>query len=119
MHHLQLLKEGIEKLENGHVRSVEDAAMAACDLYAGLASEINVCREYQVRVKKILTDIITETGQIEWQGEIAKCYIPKSSVSIRYDAKAIDVLCVGNPDLAAQLAPFRIESERAGSLTIR
>lgn len=73
----------------------------------------------QTRAKQIVTDIITETGQDRWKSEAGQVYISNPSVSVRYDAKALDALCASDDSLKRILWPHRKESERAGSLTIK
>lgn len=73
----------------------------------------------QKEAKQIVTDIIVETGQDKWKSDTGQVYISKSSVSVRYDTKALDALCASSPELKEILWPHRKESERAGSLTIK
>lgn len=76
-------------------------------------------KEVQVRARVIIEDIIIETNQTDWNTENGRVYFPKPSVSIRYDAKALDALCASNPQLKEILWPHRKETERPGSMTIR
>lgn len=69
--------------------------------------------------KDMLAAAIVVTGRTEWKTPFGMAYIPKPSTSVRYDAKALDALCEHDAELAAKIGPFRKETERAGSLTIR
>ena len=73
----------------------------------------------QSEAKKIVTDVIVETGQDKWKVETGQVYVSNPSKSVRYDTKALDALCASDERLKRILWPHRIESERAGSLTIK
>ena len=113
------LENWIMRIENGQVSNAETAVSDIITLYKIAGGQINLLKELQQRTKLLLSEIIAETGQVDWQTEAGKTYIPRPSVSIRYDAKKLDALCESDSELARRLAPFRKETERAGSLTIR
>jgi hypothetical protein len=46
-------------------------------------------------------------------------YVSRPSVTVSYDAKALDTLAAGDAEVAELLTPFRRQTERAGTLTIR
>ncbi len=69
--------------------------------------------------KERLTEIIAETGQTEWDTESGRCYVTRPGITIRYDRKGLDQLATNDPEMARRLAPYRMESERPGVLTIR
>lgn len=71
------------------------------------------------RAKDRVSEVIAETGQMEWDTESGKVYVPKPSSSVRYDAAALDALCDSNDELARILRPHRRETQREGSVTIR
>jgi hypothetical protein len=113
----------LARAEAGALGSAEATAAEAIDIYrsvAGIRKQADeMFDQVQGRAKELLSEIIVETGKTEWSTDFGKAYIPKPSISARYDTKALDALCASDPELAARLAPHRIESERAGSLTIR
>lgn len=113
----------MEGLEAGQVGDTAASAAEAIDLYRGSAAYAKECKaiwdSMAARAKKVLGEIIVETGQTSWEGKLGKCFIPAAGISVRYDSKLLDRECVLDPQLAARLAPFRIEKAREGSLTIR
>lgn len=88
-------------------------------LYKETASYITAFQELQTKIKAELTEVMVETGQLEYKTEAGRAYVPAPGRSVSYDAKALDVLAQANADLAELLRPYRKETERAGSLTIR
>ena len=88
-------------------------------LYLETASLIDALRSIQSEIKDEIGAIFVETGQTSAETSAARLTISSPGVSVRYDAKALDVLRQADPALAAILAPHRTETERAGVLTIR
>lgn len=69
--------------------------------------------------KEVLSEIMVETGQTTWNTDSGRCYVTRPSVTVRYDAKALDRLAASDPKIAELLSPHRTESQRAGVLYIR
>jgi hypothetical protein len=103
-------------LKEAYGKDPEAAVAIAVEVYKDSGKYL---KAVQKEAKKIVTDIIIETGQDRWKNEQGQVYIGKPSVSVRYDAKALDALCASDERLKKILWPHRIESERAGSLTIK
>lgn len=105
------------------VKSTEEAADRAIGVYriAKAQADASSARWMEVAdaAKQMMTEIITETGRMSWKTPSGSAYIPAASVTVTYDAKALDALCASSPELAAILRPHRLEKERPGSLTIR
>lgn len=96
--------------------STEDAVATAIEVYKDAGKYADDVRKH---AKAAIEEIILETGQTEWSTPAGKIYFPKPSLSVSYDAKALDALCASSPELAAILKPHRRETERAGSMTIK
>ena len=118
MDNLTQLNQLLDQLEN-QATDTETAVSNAITLYKLAASQITAINAIQSRAKAVLTDIMSETGRLDWQTDAGRAYLPRPGITIRYDTKRIEALCAIDPGIAAKLAPCRIESERPGSLTIR
>jgi hypothetical protein len=93
-----------------------DAAMT--DLIgAWIASKARAQTE-QDALKDAMSEIVAETGQERFQTPAGTLSLTASSVSVRYDTKALDALCASNDDLDRILGPHRKESMRAGTLRV-
>lgn len=92
-----------------------DLAVGAYLLAAGYISRLE---EMQAEAKALITEVFTETGQTDAVTSAGKVAVSAPSVSISYDAKAIDILLRDDPDLAMRLSPYRKETMRAGSMRI-
>ena len=103
-------------LKEAYGKDPETAVSIAVEVYKDSGKYL---KAVQKEAKQIVTDIIVETGQDRWKSETGQVYISKPSVSVRYDAKALDALCASDERLAKILRPHRKETERAGSLTIK
>lgn len=97
----------------------EAAAETAIMVYLAAAAEIDRFKEIQKQAKSLMSDIMAETGQDKVRNGAGQAYVGKPSVSVRYNANAIDALCASHDDLAVILWPHRKEIKRAGTLTIR
>jgi hypothetical protein len=115
--------DGLEAQAGAGGQEMEAAAKSAIEIYraaSGMRKQLDdVIGVAQGRAKQVLTAVIAATGRTNWKSQFGSAYIPAPSVSVRYDAEALDALCAADPELAAKLRPFRSEQHRAGSLTIR
>ena len=112
------LRSRVAAALNG-AESTEEALDWLAGLYLEAASLIDALRAVQAEIKDEIGGIFVETGQTSAETSAARLTISSPGVSVRYDAKALDVLRQADPALAAILEPHRTESERAGTLTIR
>ena len=90
----------------------------AIAVYKDAAAKISRLNEVKNLAKKEIEQVIIETGKSNWATSSGSCTMTKPNVSVRYDSKALDMLCKANSELSNMLRPFRIESERAGTLRI-
>lgn len=117
---LSQLEKTIAGLEEPAAGATPDRVIDdAVTLYQEISGYKKVLDELQKKLKEIVGDVIMETGQMDWQTSNGRVYVPKPGVSVRYDPKALDILCESDPELKKRLAPHRKETERAGSLTIK
>ena len=102
--------------KNGEPSEVVDAAIS---IYREAGEEIDALKKVQDEMKRHISDTIAATGLDRWSVSAGICYVSAPSVSVSYDAKALDALAASDDNLARILAPHRKVSERGGSLTIR
>lgn len=100
-------------------RTPETAVADLIALYKEVASYIQAHEEIKNKIKAAISEIMEETAVLDYSSSAGRAYIPRPSIVTSYDTKAIDALCQSDPDLGQRLRPFRRQTERAGSLTIR
>ena len=94
--------------------SVESAI--AC--YLAAKAEMDAFSAVADAAKKLIGDVMTETGRTAYTTAAGKASITAPSVSASYDAKALDALAASDDGIARLLSPHRKVSERAGTLRI-
>jgi hypothetical protein len=104
---------------NGWHADTEAALATAAAVYQDAANRIEQLQAVQAQAKQLITDIFVETGTTDARTPTAQVYVSRPSVTVSYDAKALDTLAAGDAEVAELLTPFRRQSERAGTLTIR
>jgi hypothetical protein len=116
------LADAIDRLnaiEQGHAPDAETALADAITLYKALGAYSKEIDAERDRAKRITGEIMTETGQTKASCPAGTAYFTGDSLTVSYDAKALDALCKSNETLARVLTPHRKETTRAGSLTIK
>ena len=96
----------------------EVSVESAIAVYQAATAEIDAYTEVKDAAKKLITDVMTETGQTAYSTKAGKVAMTAPSQSVSYDAKAIDALCASSDELMRLLAPHRKVSERAGTMRI-
>jgi hypothetical protein len=99
--------------------TTENALENAITEYKTLAGQIKNLQEQQKTHKAVIEEIFVEIGVDKADTKAGKAYITAPSVTISYDAKALDALCASDDQINRLLSPHRKESQRAGTLTIR
>ena len=112
---LQEVRDLVSRAQNAPTEIALDLAVGAYLLAAGYISRLE---EMQAEAKALITEVFTETGQIDAVTSAGKVAIGSPSVTVAYDAKAIDILLRDDADLAMRLSPYRKETMRAGSMRI-
>lgn len=95
-----------------------NAVQTAIRLYQEASAAIDSYTAVKDAAKKLIMDVMAETGQTKYSTPAGTASVTAPSISVSYDAKAIDILLRDDADLALRLAPYRKESERAGTLRI-
>lgn len=96
----------------------EGEVQRAVAVYLSAKSMIEQYEEIQKRAKKVLSDVIEETGKSSWSTNSGNVAMSAGSVSVSYDASALDILMRDDPDLAMRLGQYRKEVARSGSMRI-
>ena len=112
-------EELLQTALKGAVEQAPDATIAdAITVYLAAKSMVDVYGKIADEAKRIIGDVMEETGETAYSTQAGKVSITAASTSVSYDAKAIDILLRDDPDLAMRLAPYRKESQRAGTVRI-
>ncbi len=97
-----------------------EAALAnAVAVFQDAAATITRLQAVQADAKLLIGEIFAETGSTEATTPAGRVIITKPGFTITYDAHGLDALAGNDDELAGLLAPFRRQTERAGTLTIR
>lgn len=107
------------KLLAARTGTPEQSLDTVVGIYKDCAAYIAALEEIQKQAKELISEIFVELATTEAQTSTGKIYVTRPSVTVSYDRKGLDALCASNPEVAAILAPYRTESQRAGTLTIR
>ena len=111
-----------EELKQALTNAVEqapDATIAdAITVYLAAKSMMDAYSAIADDAKKLIADVMAETGETAYSTQAGKVSITAPATSVSYDAKAIDILMRDDADLAMRLAPYRKESQRAGTMRI-
>ena len=94
--------------------SVENAIM----VYQAAQAAIDAYNEVKDAAKLLISEVMAETGETKYSTRAGVVQVTAPSVTVSYDAKALDVLCKADADLAVKLFAYRKESQRAGGLRI-
>jgi len=100
-------------------RTPEAATETAIAVYLAAAAEIDRYKAIQQKARDLIGEIMVETGKTKIRTQIGQAYVTKSGTSVRYDAKMLDALKAVDSHIDRLITPYRRESERAGTLTIR
>lgn len=98
--------------------NTELAVENAIAIYRDASAKIDAFKEVQEAAKKLLEEIIIETGQSDWKTKAGNCKLTNSYTRVNWDSEALDSLCANDDNLARILTPHRKESEIAGTLRI-
>ena len=115
MTHLEELKCALDAAKVGTPQQSVESAIA---VYHAAQSVIDAYTAIKDGAKALIGDVMAETGFAQYSTSAGKASVASASISVAYDAKALDVLCRANPQVEALLAPYRKETLRAGTLRI-
>lgn len=95
-------------------KSIESAIM----VYQAAQAVIDAYAAIKEGAKALITDVMSETGCLQYGTPAGRVSVTAPSVTVTYDAKALDVVCRTNPQIAELLMLYRKETQRAGTLRI-
>ena len=94
------------------------AVEIAIGVYSNAKAHADEANRVADAAKKLIADVMAETGQTKYGTAAGTVAMTAPSVTVSYDAKALDILLRDDADLAMRLAPYRKETERAGTMRI-
>jgi hypothetical protein len=109
----------LDNIEKGAYQRTEDALADAITVYRSIAADLKEWEAVQARAKRLVTEIMQETGQTKAVTTSGTAQFTADSVRTSYDTKALDALSASDEVLARILAPHRKETTAKGSLTIK
>ena len=107
-----------EVLHHAQTGAPKDCVESAVTVYQAAAAAIDTYTAVQQAAKKLIGEVMEETGQTKYVTRAGTAQVTSPSTTISYDGKALDVLCTADADLALKMFPYRKEVQRAGSLRI-
>ena len=110
--------ELIAALDNAEHVPPEQAVTSAITVYLAAGGMVDAYSAIKDNAKRLIGDVMTETGQTAYNTPAGKVAMTSPSVSVSYDAKALDALCASSAELARMLQPHRKESERPGTMRV-
>ena len=105
-------------LDTANTGAPEASVETAIAVYLSASAEIDAYTAIKGAAKKLIGDVMTETGATAYSTKAGKASITAPSQTVSYDAKALDALAASSDDYARLLAPHRKVSERAGTMRI-
>ena len=110
--------ELLTALDTANTGTPEASVETAIAVYLAASAEIDAYTAIKDAAKKLIGDVMTETAQTAYSTKAGKVAITAPSVSVTYDAKALDALAASSDDYARLLQPHRKQTERAGTMRI-
>ena len=96
----------------------EQAVTSAIEVYLAAGGMVDAYAAVKDTAKRMISDVMQETGQTAYKTAAGGVAMTSPSVSVTYDAKALDALCASSAELARMLQPHRKESERPGTMRV-
>lgn len=96
----------------------EASVESAIAVYQAASAEIDAYTAIKDAAKKLISDVMAETGQTAYSTKAGKVSVSAPSQRVNYDTKALDALAASSDEIARLLAPHRKVSEVPGGLRI-
>ena len=112
---IEELEAALVAAQHGQPEVCVESAVA---VYLAASTEIDRFEVVQNEAKRLIGDIMTETGNTRYSTRAGVAAVTSPSTVVSYDAKALDILCKADADLALKLFSYRRETQRAGTLRI-
>lgn len=111
-------QELLAAIESAQTQQPSAAVESAIMVYMACKAEVDAYTAVMDSAKKLISDVMAETGETAYATAAGKANVTAASVSITYDSKALDALTASSDDYARLLSPHRKVTERAGTLRI-
>jgi len=98
--------------------STDVAVDVAIGVYIEAGSAADAYKDVQAEAKRLLGEIMLETGQTQLAASCGTAKITDPSVRVSYDTKALDALRASSDEYARLLGPHRKETVVDGSMRI-
>ncbi len=105
-------------LDAAHQGAPETSVESAVTVYQVAAGMVDAYSAIKDQAKALIGDVMAETGVTTYTTRAGKVAMTAPSVVVSYDARALDVLCQADADLALKLFVHRKEAQRAGAMRI-
>ncbi len=105
-------------LDAAHTGTPAESVESAVTVYQVAAGMVDAYNQVKDAAKALIGDVMAETGVTSYATRAGKVAMTAPSVVVSYDARALDVLCQADADLALKLFAHRKETQRAGTMRI-
>lgn len=105
-------------LEAAQTGKPEDSVESAVTVYQVAAGMVDAYNQVKDQAKALIGQVMEETGVTSYATRAGKVAVTAPTVTISYDARALDALALSDARLAAILGPHRKETQRAGTMRI-
>jgi len=105
-------------LDTANTGTPDLSVESAIAVYLAASAEIDAYNTVAAAAKRLISDVMAETGSTAYSTKAGKVSITAPSVSVSYDAKALDALAASSDEIARLLAPHRKQMERARTMRI-
>ena len=108
----------LSNLNQAQTQQPSAAVESAIMVYMACKAEIDAYTAVMDAAKKLIGNVMAETGETSYATKAGKATVTAPSVSVTYDTKALDALAASNDDYSRLLSPHRKVSERAGTMRV-
>jgi hypothetical protein len=112
---IEELRAALDAAQTGTPETSVESAITVYQVAAGM---VDAYTEVKDQAKALIGQVMEETGVTSYATRAGKVAMTAPSVVVSYDARALDVLCQADADLALKLFAHRKEAQRAGTMRI-
>ena len=112
---IEELQAALDAAQQGTPDASVENAVTVYQVAAGMVDAYNQVKD---AAKALIGEVMAETGVTSYATRAGKVQMTAPTVTISYDARALDVLCQADADLALKLFAHRKETQRAGTMRI-
>ncbi len=112
---IEELQDALDAALTGTPDKSVESAITVYQVAAGMVDAYSAIKD---QAKALIGDVMVETGVTTYTTRAGKVAMTVPSVVVSYDARALDILCQADADLALKLFAHRKEAQRAGAMRI-